>query len=140
MKPLLSLVATGLVLAAAPIAAQSLIQAKTVQFKKGEAGTTIKGTLQGDQTIDHQLSAGAGQSMVIKFAPSNDSAYFNLLPPGSSDEAIHIVPSAGHDFAAEPKAGGAYTIRVYLMRSAARRNESTKFTLDVGISGDVKKN
>jgi hypothetical protein len=112
MKPFFSLIAAALVLAAQPAPAQSPIQTKTVQFKKGESGATIKGTLKGDQTIDCKLTAGAGQTMVIKFAPSNASAYFNLLPPGSSDEAVHIGSSAGNDFAGELKTGGSYTIRV----------------------------
>jgi len=135
VQHLLSILAAALVLAAQPVAAQAQIQTKTVQFKKGESGATIKGTLKGDQTIDYKLTAGAGQSMVIKFAPSNPSAYFNLLPPGSNGEAIHIGSSAGNDFAGELKTSGAYTIRVYLMRNAARRNESAHYTLDVGVSG-----
>jgi hypothetical protein len=138
MKRLLTVMATGLVLAAQPAAAPSPIQTRTVQFKQGESSATIQGTLKGDQTIDYQLTAGAGQAMVIKFAPTNASAYFNLPPPGSSGEAIHIGSSAGNDFSGELQAAGSYTIRVYLMRNAARRNESTKYTLDIGISGAPK--
>lgn len=132
--------AAGLLLSAQPVLAQDKIEQKTVQFKKGESGATIKGTLKGDQTIDYRLAAAAGQTMVIKFAPSNASAYFNLLPPGSQGEAIHIGSSAGNDYSGELKTGGTYTIRVYLMRNAARRHESSKYTLDIGISGDAKKN
>jgi hypothetical protein len=36
-------------------------------------------------------------------------------------------------------ANGEYTIRVYLMRNAARRNESATYTLDIGVSRDAKK-
>jgi hypothetical protein len=32
---------------------------------------------------------------------------------------------------------GDYTVRVYLMRSAARRNEKANYTLEVGITGDA---
>lgn len=32
---------------------------------------------------------------------------------------------------------GDYTVRVYLMRSAARRNETAEYTLTVGITGQV---
>jgi len=34
-------------------------------------------------------------------------------------------------------ADGEYTIRVYLMRSAARRNEIANYTLTVGITGSA---
>jgi hypothetical protein len=132
------MLAAGLMLTVQPVASQNPIQTRAVQFKKGESGTTIKGSLKGDQTIDYTLAAGAGQAMRIKFTPSNASAYFNLLPPGSEGEAIHIGSSVGNEFHGELKTGGTYTIRVYLMRNAARRNENTNYTLDIGISGDVK--
>ncbi len=125
-------------LAATPTWAQPVIKQQQVQFKKGKTGATLKGSIKGEEIIDYKLRAGAGQVMVVKFKPSNPSAYFNVLPPGS-DEAVHIGSSAGNEFSTELKADGEYTIRVYLMRSAARRNESTNYTLDIGISGDVRK-
>lgn len=128
-----------LALASAPAVAQPKIEQRIVQFKTGETGATIKGAIKGDQTIDYKLRAGAGQAMVVQFRPSNPSAYFNVLPPGSSGEAIHIGSSAGNEFSTDLKASGEYTIRVYLMRNAARRNESANYTLDIGVSGDVKK-
>jgi hypothetical protein len=131
--------ALALALATPPVHAEPAITTKQVQFKKGESGATIKGAIKGEQIIDYKLRAGAGQSMVVQFKPSNPSAYFNVLPPGSSGEAIHIGSTAGNEFSTELKAGGEYTIRVYLMRNAARRNESVQYTLDIGISGDVKK-
>jgi len=138
VKALCIAIATVLAMAITPVGAQPSITTKQVQFKKGESGATIKGTIKGDQIIDYKLRAGAGQSMVVQFKPGNPSAYFNVLPPGS-DEAIHIGSSAGNEFSTELKAGGGYTIRVYLMRNAARRNESTNYTPDIGIAGDVKK-
>ena len=45
--------------------AASGIETRQVQFKKGESGASIRGTLKGDQTIDYKLGAGAGQTMVI---------------------------------------------------------------------------
>jgi hypothetical protein len=126
-------------LVTAPVAAaEGGIREQQVQFKKGESGTTIKGSIKGDQTVDYKLRANAGQTMVVKFKPSNASAYFNVLPPGS-DEAIFIGSTSGNDFSGNLVASGEYTIRVYLMRNAARRNESAKYTLDIGVSGDAKK-
>jgi hypothetical protein len=138
MKTVITGVLASVLLAALPAQAQAQIQQQQVQFKKGESGATIKGSLKGEQIIDYKLRAGAGQAMVVQFKPSNPSAYFNVLPPGSS-EAIHIGSTAGNEFSTDLKASGEYTIRVYLMRNAARRNESVKYTLDIGVSGDVKK-
>jgi hypothetical protein len=127
----------GLLLASSVTPAQPAIKQQSVQFKKGESGATIKGSLKGDQIIDYTLRASAGQVMVVHFKPTNPSAYFNVMPPGS-DEAIFIGSSSGNEFSGDLKASGVYTIRVYLMRNAARRNESVNYTLDVGVSGAAK--
>jgi len=138
VKTLIACVVSVLWLAMTPTWAAPNIKQQQVQFKKGESGATIKASLKGDQIIDYKLGAGAGQVMVVKFKPSNPSAYFNVMPPGS-DSAIFIGSTSGNEFSADLTTAGEYTIRVYLMRNAARRNESVNYTLDVGISGDVKK-
>jgi hypothetical protein len=137
VKALLAGLMCGLLLASSVAPAQPAIKQQPVQFKKGESGATIKGSLKGDQIIDYTLRASAGQVMVVHFKPTNPSAYFNVMPPGS-DEAIFIGSSSGNEFSGDLKASGVYTIRVYLMRNAARRNESVNYTLDVGVSGAAK--
>jgi opacity protein-like surface antigen len=137
MKLLMVSMAAALVGAAAPAWSQPSIKQQQVQFKKGESGATIKGSLKGEQIIDYKLRAGAGQVMVVQFKPSNPSAYFNVMSPGS-DSAIFIGSTSGNEFSADLTTAGEYTIRVYLMRNAARRNESVNYTLDVGISGEEK--
>jgi len=124
----------GLLLASSIASAQPAIEQHPIQFNKGATGATIKGSLKGDQTIDYTLRAGAGQTMVVHCTPTNASAYFNVIPPGS-DEAIFIGSISGNEFTTELSASGTYTIRVYLMRNAARRNETTQYTLDVTVSG-----
>jgi len=138
MRVLLISIATVLVLATTPTRGQPNIEQQQIRFKKGETGATITGSIKGERIIDYKLRAGAGQVMVVQFKPSNPSAYFNVMPPGS-DEAIFIGSSSGNDFSTDLTASGEYTIRVYLMRNAARRNESANYTLHVAVSGDVKK-
>ena len=122
-----------LAMAVTPVLAQDAIRKEQVQFKKGADSATIKGSIKGDETIDYVLSAKAGQSMVVNLKASNSSAYFNVLPPGS-DEAIFIGSSAGSRFEGNLPADGEYTVRVYLMRNAARRNETAKYTLTVKVA------
>jgi hypothetical protein len=127
----------ALVCAAALPASAQPIRQQQIQFKKGESGATIKGSIQGDQTVDYKLRAAAGQSMVVNFKPSNASGYFNVLPPGS-EEALFVGSTSGNRFETTLPASGEYTIRVYLMRNAARRSEKTSYTLEVGVSGAAK--
>jgi hypothetical protein len=133
----------GVILASALLApvgapAGAGIRVEQVQFQKGETGASLKGKIQGDETVDYTLRATAGQSMVVVFKPSNLSAYFNVLPPGSA-QALFVGSSSGNRFEGALPADGTYTIRVYLMRSAARRNESSSYTLEVGVSGTPRK-
>ena len=78
MKALTASVLYGLVLVTTLAAAEVSIREQQVAFKKGESGATTKGSIKGDQIVDYKLRAGAGQSMVVIFNPSNPSAYFNV--------------------------------------------------------------
>ncbi|MGL6070156.1 PliI family lysozyme inhibitor of I-type lysozyme [Craterilacuibacter sp.] len=126
-----------LLLAPLPALADNEIRQQALVFKKGMSSTQVKGQLKGYQTIDYQLRARAGQKIRIDFAPSNRSAYFNLNPPGS-EQALFIGATRGDHYAGVLPADGVYTLRVYLMRNAARRNETTRYTLKVGIDPAVQ--
>lgn len=113
------------------------IREQPIQFEKGKSSATVKGKIKGDLIIDYQLRASAGQSMDVTFKPNNLSAYFNILPPGSV-EALFVGSMSGNHFESALPADGVYTIRVYLMRNAARRNETAEYSLEVGITGSGK--
>ncbi len=125
---------------AASLAAPSWagIQTQPVHFAKGASSARIQGTLKGDQTVDYVLRAKAGQVMSVSFKPSNDAAYFNVLPPGSSGEAIFVGSTSGNEWSGTLSVDGDYTVRTYLMRSAARRNEVARYALTIGIGGGVQ--
>jgi hypothetical protein len=136
MKPLLASTLIGLLLASPFAAASSAIRQEAIPFKLGASSAVLKGKIKGDQTVDYQLRARAGQAMAVSFKPTNPSAYFNVLPPGST-EALFIGSTSGNRFEGKLPADGSYTIRVYLMRNAARRNETAQYTLDVGLTGST---
>jgi hypothetical protein len=116
-------------------AVASGIEVRTVRFAKGESSATTKGSIKGDRTIDYKLRAKAGQTMSVSLKTTNGANYFNVLPPGSSDVAVFAGSTGGNEWKGKLEADGEYTIRVYLMRSAARRNETANYTLSVGITG-----
>jgi hypothetical protein len=126
-------VAGLLFLPAAPALADEIRQER-VHFKAGASSATITGTIKGDQTIDYLLGAKAGQTMSVSLKSNNASNYFNVLPP-ASDMAIFIGSTSGNDFTGALPVDGDYRVRVYLMRNAARRNETAQYTLNVGIDG-----
>jgi len=113
------------------------IESRPLQFTKGASSATVKGSLKGDKTIDYKLRAKAGQTMSVTLKTSNSANYFNVLPPGSTGEAIFVGSTGGNEWTGPLPADGEYTVRVYLMRSAARRNETADYTLTVGITGSA---
>lgn len=110
-----------------------------VQFKPGATSATITGTLKGDQDIDYVVGAKQGQSMNVSMATKHGSTYFNILAPGQTNEAFFIGSTSGNQHEGTLPASGDYKIRVYMMRSAARRNEVADYRLEIIISGAGEK-
>jgi hypothetical protein len=129
------LLTLGSVFGEAPAMAQ---RSATVQFKPGNYGTMVSGTITGREYIDYKLSARKGQKMFAELAVSgnngNGSAFFNILPPGSKGEAIY-VGHTDNDKSALVKlpANGTYTIRVYLMGNDKDAGKTVGFNLDLSI-------
>lgn len=139
-KLFMSLMADGGIYEWVPVKTAAAVQnddrvVKPVQFDKGKNSTVIRDRIVGRQTIDYQIRAGAGQRMTVSLKGSNGANYFNLLPPDSPDAAMAIGEFLDNRFDGLLPDDGVYTLRVYLMRSAARRDEASDFTLSVGITG-----
>lgn len=113
---------------------------KRVQFPAGQSGTTISESLTGYQSVEYLLGARAGQRMVVALAPSNPSTYFNIFAPGDrpgESAAMYIAATSGLRYDGVLPSDGDYRIQVFINRNAARRNESTNYTLDVSIGGNA---
>ena len=108
---------------------------KPVQFAAGANSATVKGSVKGYASVDYTLVAKAGQTLSVKMTTSNAASYFNVMPPGSAGEAIFIGSSEGNNYSGVLPASGKYTVRVYLMRSAARRNETASYSVSFKITG-----
>jgi hypothetical protein len=115
--------------------AAGAVESMPVHFAKGASSVALKGTLKGDRTVDYKIRAKAGQTMNVALKTSNGANYFNVLPPGSADAASYNSSMGDNAWTGVLPADGEYTIRVYLMRSAARRNETANYTLTVGVTG-----
>ncbi|MEM7744894.1 MAG: hypothetical protein AAF409_14395 [Pseudomonadota bacterium] len=127
------LVAAALIAAAVPAAAQD-IETVRVQFEPGASAATIEDKIAGYQIVDYLLGAVEGQAANISMASQNPQAYFNILAPGSDNEAIHIGSVVGNQFEGMLPASGDYRVRVYLMRAAARRGETAAYRLEMIIA------
>jgi len=140
MNRFFPIVAIALALAwpspAARAAADGERSVKTVHFEPGHSSTLLEGRIKGAHYVDYQLRAGAGQTLKASMKGSNLANYFNILPPGSADVAMYIGQFGANHFEGLLPLEGVYTLRVYLMRSAARRNEASHYSLEVAVSGN----
>ena len=108
-----------------------------VTFVKGASSATLKGALKGGADVDYLVRAAAGQTLQVKLQGTNPQNDFNVLPPGSANVAMYVSSMTGErSWSGVLPADGDYAIRVYLMRPAARRNESSRYTLTVGVTGN----
>jgi len=132
--PALASLLLGLAVASAAQAADSEIRQERVAFAKGASSATVQGRVQGYETIDYLVDARAGQTISVRLEPSNGSNYFNVLPPGSENVAMHVGQD-GEPYTGRLPDDGDWAVRVYLMRNAARRGETSDFKLTIGVTG-----
>jgi hypothetical protein len=124
---------------AAPAFAENEIRTEQVHFKRGASSATIEGKIRGYETVDYVLEASKGQDMNVSMATDNGGSYFNILAPGENEVAMFIGSTSGNQFEGTLPKSGDYKIRVYMMRSAARRNETAKYRLEMIITGAAEK-
>ena len=137
MRASLAFVAAGLLatnLTAGVGLAQTAIESRRVTFRAGADSTLLNGQLKGDQTVDYKLRAGAGQTLTVELKGSNLQNYFNVMAAGT-ENALFIGSSSGNRFSGLLPSDGEVRVRVYLMRPAARRMETSTYSLKLGIGG-----
>lgn len=109
---------------------------RQVSFAPGTTAREIRGTLRGNTDATYRLRTGSGQVLQVLFSPSNRSCYFNAFAPGQ-DGAVHIGSSAGNEFGQSATIAGEYRFQIYLMRNAARRNETCRYRISFEVTGAV---
>lgn len=137
----LSLMADGGILdwvAAAPVLAGPMEPERTVKSvavsTQGPA-TSVQGRITGRKFVDHVVQASAGQSLRVNLRANNRSTSFVLLPPSSVGGAMASGELSDNHFDAVLPDDGAYTVRVFLIRAAARRGETSAYDLSMRLNG-----
>ncbi len=110
-----------------------------VQFPPGQSGAVIKGTIKGRQSIVYTFGAEGGQNLRIVLRSKNLATSFNLYAPGTKpgDAALAIGDSNDNRFNGVLPQSGLYSVDVFLIRAAARRNETSYYTLELKVAPKV---
>jgi hypothetical protein len=128
------LVIVSVLLAATATIAQRNIRSERVQFEQGAISAVVKGSITGYDIVDYVLSAGKGQYTNVSMATDNTANYFNILAPGENEVAMFNGSISENQYEGILPESGDYKIRVYMMRSAARRNEVANYRLEMIIT------
>ncbi|MFN3888759.1 MAG: hypothetical protein ACK4MV_00055 [Beijerinckiaceae bacterium] len=134
IRPARIILLAALALAAAGATFAEAQKLSKVEFVPGQSTATVRSQIRGHEYADFVLSASAGQTLAIEMKASNRSSYFNVTPP-ASENAMFNGSVSGEKFTRLAPSDGDYTVRVYLMRNAARRNESSSFALQFAMTG-----
>lgn len=132
-RPLITAISAGLVLLALPVVAQE-IRSETVEAAAAASGTILSGEIRGDDTVEYSVTGAAGQILSVDLLAENGAMSFNITPKGAA-EALYVGATAGPVADVTLPAAGDYVVQVYLMRSAARRDEAAAYTLGIGLAG-----
>ncbi len=130
-----------LALVTAATGAEAQMRTEPVRFAAGADRARVTGTLVGDDFVAYTLDAEAGQTMTVALEASNGATYFNVYAPGTGARRRGAGQQRRHHAGDQPLRGhaggqtGRYTISVYMMRAAARRDERSDYTLDIAVSG-----
>ncbi|MCU0900399.1 MAG: DNA breaking-rejoining protein [Cypionkella sp.] len=108
------------------------IRRETVQFARGTSGATLTSAVKGYNSVQYSLSVTAGQKMSVQLDSNNSSLYFNITAAGAS-AALYNSSIDGNGTSVTIPSTGTYLIDVYLMRNAARRDETAKYTLTLYV-------
>ena len=110
------------------VAAQSNPQ--RIRFARGHSSTTISSRIAGFDTKDYVVGASAGQEMTVRLKSSNPGAYFVIYSINGRATDMNETT----EWSERLSESGDYLIRVFMMRSAARRKGAVaSYTLSVAI-------
>jgi hypothetical protein len=103
---------------------------RRVRFQSGHSSATLKGRIVGFDTKDYVVGAKAGQVMDLHLSSSNQSTYFVIYSINGRATDMNETTVWSENLSES----GDYLIRVFMMRSAARRKgAAANFTLSISI-------
>lgn len=121
---------TTLMLLVLPLSIFAQGAPQRVRFQSGHSSATLKGRIIGFDTKDYVVGARAGQAMAVRLSSSNPSTYFVIYSINGRATDMNETT----EWSEKLSESGDYVIRVFMMRSAARRKgAAANFTLSISI-------
>jgi len=109
-----------------------IIREETVDLVGVHELRIVQDSITGREIVDYLVVGERSQILSIDLLSTNSANYFNVLPSGS-EEALFIGSTQGTVADVRLPETGTFLIRVYLMRSAARRGETANYSLAISL-------
>jgi hypothetical protein len=125
----------GLIISLFMIEASAADKVKLISFPKASETKVIKESIKGYDGVIYTFTGKRAQKVRIMLKTSHKATYFNFLPAGSYN-AIFNGSLDGNTYTGYLPDSGSYSVQVYMMRSAARRNEVANYSLSLSLTND----
>lgn len=119
-------------LIALPAAAQAAERSVPVSLEADGKMLVFKDSLNEYDAVSYGVALQAGQSLTVALASSNAANCFDIHAPGEA-RPIYASADSGHSHRLLARAAGTYTIRVFLLRFAARDGQSADYALELTL-------
>lgn len=121
---------TILVLLVLPLSIFARGAPQRVRFQSGHTSARLRGRIVGRDAKDYVVGAKAGQAMAVRLSSSNPATYFVIYSINGRANDMNETTEWSENLTES----GDYLIRVFMMRSAARRKgAAANFTLSISI-------
>jgi hypothetical protein len=128
-----ALVAILAIAGALPVFGQSVLRTEQVEFAPGVTTRTFADSIGGFEAVAYLVSVQEGQTLDVSLATNNLSNCFDIFAPGS-EKPFFLGDDSGTSHHFRAVQGGEYVVKVYLLRLAARDNQTAHFTLALTVS------
>ncbi len=103
---------------------------RRIRFERGHSSTTVSARIVGYEAKDYVVGAKAGQELTVRVKDATASAYFVIYSINGKPNQM----SETDEWSEVLTESGDYVIRVFMMRSAARRKGAVaNYKLSISI-------
>lgn len=110
------------------------IQTRAIELENGSDSIIIESSIAGYEIVDYLVNVQKCHFMKVEMATDNTGNYFNIMEPEEEYVAIFNGSINENSFEEQLNKSGDYRIRVYMMRSSARRNETANYRLEIKLN------
>jgi hypothetical protein len=89
--------------------------------------------IDGFNEVSYVIAMREGQALQVSLASNNISNCFDIYAPGAA-KPFYIGGDSGSTHRMQARIAGDYVVRVFLLRLAARDNQSAQYTLELTLS------